>query len=198
MFMSWKRRTWVEAWIQLLFFVGLLQTWMTTSSQCWAVKNWNQNPNDAQLLSCWITFLPAHEQDQSLKGPSAPHPAVLLDNGLEINWRQHWQKRWSQNARLAKLSFPVSGYQPIGLRGGRRGDTPNRCCLLHPTEMGFVFSSYSWWGWNSCSLSLRGEKKVQNIRYIVRIKIVSEKEWKFKKKNGRVNVIGANGRQWEI
>lgn len=120
-----------------------------------------------------------------------------------------WQ--WTWNKLMAALTKKMKSERKTGktifssfrlptrwAKRVRRGDTSNRCCLLHPTEMCFVFSSYSWWGWNSCSLSLRGEKKVQEIRYIVRIKIVSEKEWKFKKKNGRVNVIGANGRQWEV
>lgn len=85
-------------------------------------------------LNCWvILFFFA----SILMGPSGPHPPVLLDNGLETNWWQHWQRWWSQNIRLTKTSFPVSGYQPIGL--WVRGDKPNRCCLLHPTGTWFIF-----------------------------------------------------------
>lgn len=116
-----------------------------------------------------------------LMGPSGPHPPILLDNGLETHWWQHLQRWWSQNMRLTKTSFPVSGYQPIRLKGEKRGDTPNRCSLLHPTETCFIFfptanekEIHAVWA--------LGEKRWcrrDKIRNLVRLKIVSEKEWKF-------------------
>lgn len=131
-----------------------------------------------------------------LMRPSGPQPPVLLDN--ETNWWQHWQRWWSQNIRLTKVSFPVSGYQPIGLRVEEINQTDAVCSI--PRRHASSLFSYCWWQWNSSSSSLGGEIwcRRDKIRNLVRIKRVSENEGEFKKKNERGNVIGTNGRQCEV
>lgn len=111
------------------FFVGVLQ-WITTSCQCWAVKNWNK---DQKMLSFWAIgsfFFASTWMGPDTEGSKCSSPC-------STSWQWTWsklmaalaKKRWSQSMRLAKPSFPVSGCQPIVLRGGRRGDTPKRCSI---------------------------------------------------------------------
>lgn len=141
------------------FFVGLLQMWMTTSSQCWTVKTWNKNPNDAHLLSCWIFFF-----SSTWMGPDTEGTKMLLTlqyfltMDLKNNWWAPLAKKIKSEHETGKIIFSSLRLPTHWAKRWEKGRYTKE--MLHPTEMCSVFYSYSWWGWKSCSLSLRGVKKV--------------------------------------